>query len=97
LRKDEAALEHGFQEDEDAEEVSIRAGEHDGRHSADDGEMNDDDAAEGYLAEFLNPGEWPIFPTVFISSARLFMRATEVLSTDDADFHRLIGTVKIWI
>src|SRR5437870_1417627 len=60
LRKDEAALEHGFQEDEDAEEVSIRASKHDCHHAANDGEMNDDDAAESYLAEPLNPGERPI-------------------------------------
>ena len=53
LRKDEAALEHRFQEDEDAEEMPVGAGEHDGRHSANDGEMNDDDSAEGYLAEFF--------------------------------------------
>ena len=33
---------------------------HDGHHAANDGEMNDDDAAESYLAEPLNPGERPI-------------------------------------
>jgi hypothetical protein len=59
LGNDLAAVEHRFQEDEDAKEMPVGSGEHDGGHAADDGEVNDEDTAEGLLAEPFNPSEGP--------------------------------------
>ena len=48
-----------LKKDEDAEEMPVGAGEHDGAHAANDREVNDEDAAESLLTHPLNPGEWP--------------------------------------